>query len=70
MNQYLWGVDMFNKRYRIVTDNHNGFEAQVRYWFFPVWLEAGGTISFSTSDGAEEYIEKLKFKSKVVKYID
>ena len=24
---------MFKNRYRIVTDNYNGYEAQVKYWF-------------------------------------
>lgn len=54
------------KKYRIVTDEYNGYEVQIRYLFF-FWFEVG-TNSFDTIEKAKIFIEKLKnpFKQKVV----
>lgn len=27
---------MFKNKYRVVQDNYAGFEAQVKFWWFPV----------------------------------
>ena len=72
MIQCLWGVDMAIKtRYRIVTDDYNGYEAQVKHWFFPFfWFEINQSNTSTTIEKAEAVIEKYKFKSKVVKYIE
>ena len=28
-------------QYRIVRDTYNGYEVQVRRWWFPVWVQLG-----------------------------
>lgn len=28
---------MFKNRYRVVEDNYLGYEAQVKFWWFPIW---------------------------------
>ena len=70
MTQCLWGVDVaFKTRYRIVADNYDGYEAQVKYWFFPLlWLEVGLSNTSSSIEGAERVIDI--HKNKVVKYVD
>lgn len=55
------------KKYRVIRDNFSGYEAQVRYWFFPFWLECFGTNTTSSLEGSKKVIEN--HKSKVV-YID
>lgn len=42
-------------KYRIVTDLYNGFEVQIRRWWFPVWVQAGGPNTHGTLEKAEEY---------------
>ena len=32
-------MSMFRTRYRIVTDNYNGFEAQFRRWWMPFYCQ-------------------------------
>ena len=29
-------------KYRIVTDAYAGYEAQVKHWYFPFWLQING----------------------------
>lgn len=65
-------------KYRIVTDDWGGYEAQYKLWWWPFWLQLFWTNTSSTIEGAEREIElsKLtgrlrrrypKFKSTVVK---
>lgn len=64
-------------RYRIVTDSFYGYEAQVKYWWFPfVWYQMGeypySTNTHSSVEAAEKYIAdslkpKPRFKSEKVK---
>jgi len=49
---------MFAK-YRIVTDRYAGFEVQVRYWWFPVWIQSPINTHPSLED-AKQFINKLK----------
>lgn len=54
------------KKYRIVTDNYLGFEVQVKYIFFPFWLQSG-INTFASIEKAEQYIKDKRFKKVVVK---
>lgn len=63
---------MFKNKYRIVTDSFDGYEAQVKYWFFPLmWLQIGVAFFTNTSRTVEEAERIIKgHRSEVVKYVD
>ncbi len=72
---------MFKTRYRIVTDAHLGYEAQVRYWWLPFWFQLSdtfhGTNTHSTVEQAEALIQQHIRRSspetrygQVVKYVE
>lgn len=63
---------MLKYKYRIVTDVYLGYEAQVRYWWFPFWMQLNMTNTHPSVEAAERYIEKYKKsrKAEVVKYIE
>jgi len=48
------------KKYRVVKDNYNGFEAQVWRWWFPFWIECFFSNTSGTLDDAKEVIEAHK----------
>ena len=48
-------------RIRIVTDTYCGYEVQVKHWWFPIWLQKGGTNTFHNLDGARQYARSSKF---------
>lgn len=52
---------MFKTKYRVVTDNYLGYEAQFRDWWSPTWLQCNGTNTSATLDKAKELC-----KSRVV----
>lgn len=49
---------MFKNSYRIVPDIWNGYEVQVRYWFFPFWMQLGGTNTHVSVEKAKRYLEE------------
>lgn len=60
-------------RYRIVRDNYEGYEAQVKYWWFPFrWRQLSGRFpginSHYSIEGARKLIQL--HRNKVVEYID
>jgi len=59
-------------RYRIVTDMYAGFEAQVKFWWWPFgWFQMHGRLpinTFTTVEKAEEFI-LAKTTRKVVKIV-
>lgn len=62
-------------RYRIVRDNYSGYEAQIRYWYFPfIWFQLNGDYGICNTnisiEQAENLIEKHRRGKEVVKYID
>lgn len=62
-------------RYRIVRDNYAGYEAQIKYWYFPiVWFQLHSRGDFCNTnlsvEKAEALINKHRNCKKVVKYID
>lgn len=61
---------MLKHKYRIVTDAYAGYEAQVRYWWFPIWIQMNGVNTHPSIEAAENYINRHKPKRKVVKYIE
>lgn len=67
---FLWGVDMkLKNKYRIVRDKYSGYEAQVKYWFFPfIWLQVGFSNTSRSVEGARLIIEHHKIP--VVEYVD
>lgn len=55
-------------QYRIVTDTYSGFEAQIRYWFFPFcWFQLDklgrglGTNTNTTVREAEDVVRAHKY---------
>jgi hypothetical protein len=65
---------MFKTHYRVVTDRYLGFEAQVRYWWSPFWIECGYPNTHPSIEKAVDHIKRCKgyksFKSKPVMYVD
>lgn len=69
------------KKYRIVTDRFCGYEAQVKYSWWPFWFQmcydGGWTNSHSSIEEAEEFIKQkhcgtfeYKSKSRVIKQVN
>jgi hypothetical protein len=72
---------MFKTRYRIVTDSYAGYEAQVRYWWFPFWVQLTDTFHRTNTHSyvadAEALIQKHIRRSspeyrpgRIVKYVE
>lgn len=58
-------------KYRVVTDIYSGYEAQVKFWWFPfAWFQmdgGGGTNTFKSVEAAEAFIHRKRaFVVKVV----
>jgi hypothetical protein len=64
---------MFKTRYRVVTDSYLGFEAQVRYWWWPWWLLTQEGNTHPSIEKALEHIKRYKrhksFVQKPVMYV-
>lgn len=45
--------------YRIVTDSYNGFEVQVRRWWWPFWSQADFCNTHTTIENAEAFARRL-----------
>lgn len=63
---------MFRNRYRVVTDRYLGYEAQVRYWWWPFWIQCG----CNTHPSLEKAVDHIRwyqgyksFQSKPVLYV-
>lgn len=56
-----------NKKYRIVRDRYNGYEAQWSYRWLPIWFQCFCCNSTSTIEKAEEVARK--HSTKIVKYL-
>ena len=68
---------MFKTRYRIVTDEYSGYEAQYRPWWSPVWIQMNFTNTHPSIEKAEAYIQRCiedaspeNKPGRVVKYIE
>ena len=48
---------MFKNKYRIITDQYNGFECQKKLWWCPFWFQMNHSNTHATLDGAKKYIE-------------
>ena len=66
---------MFKHKYRIVTDSYLGYEAQIRFLYFPFcyfpvgYFQIDNINTFSSIDSAKSFIERqfvIYEKSKVV----
>lgn len=42
-------------KFRIVADNWAGYEVQHKYWWWPFWIQTGGTNTFPTVEMAERW---------------
>lgn len=47
----------FKNKYRVVEDNYSGYEAQVKKWYFPVWLQIGFINTSPSIEGAKKHCE-------------
>tara|TARA_R110000782_G_scaffold183383_1_gene273637 strand:- start:401 stop:604 length:204 start_codon:yes stop_codon:yes gene_type:complete len=61
---------MFKRKYRIVTDQCDGYEVQYKYMLFPFWIKLNVYNSSFSVVGAIEKINSDKeyrsFKSKTI----
>lgn len=57
-------------KFRIVRDHilKGYYVAQVWRWYWPFWVELGGSNTFSTIEQAENYIHNRP--KSIVKYVD
>lgn len=53
-------MSIFANKYRIVTDRYLGYEAQVRKWWLPWWIQLGYCNTFSSVEEAKKYINTYK----------
>ena len=54
---------MYKNYYRVVTDNYSGYEAQVKFWWFPlIWFQCYYTNTNSSLEEAKKVIERHKNK--------
>lgn len=44
-------------KFRIVSDAYNGYEVQVRRWWFPFWIQCACTNTHPSLEIAKEYIK-------------
>jgi hypothetical protein len=51
---------MFKNKYRVVTDQHLGFECQKRLWYWPFWFQMNYSNTHPTVERAKEYIKNDK----------
>jgi len=56
-----------NKKYRIVRGIYNGYIAQWRYWWLPIWFKCFGDNSTFSIEKAEEVAKN--HSTKIVKYL-
>lgn len=53
-----------NNKYRVYPRCGGGYAIEVKYWFMPIWMDAGlfseNTNIFNTRESAENYIGKLE----------
>jgi len=50
------------RKYRIVRDNFNGYEAQVWRFWFPFWVQCFGSNTKKTLEESKKVIERHKAK--------
>ena len=58
-------MNFFKTKYRVVTDNYLGYEAQYRPWFFPFWQQLNGMNTHMTIEGALEMCKRFKRTKKL-----
>lgn len=49
------GEDNVKAYYRIYNDQYCGYEVRVWRWWWPFWMQAGGTNTHFTLERAEKY---------------
>lgn len=57
---------MFKHKYRIVRDDYAGYEAQVKLWYWPFWMQMGFSNTHRSIKEAEEFIQT----GGIVKYVE
>jgi hypothetical protein len=46
----------FKHRYRIVSDSYLGYEAQIKRWWAPIWIQLGLTNTHATLELAKQQV--------------
>ena len=50
-------IDMFKTKYRVITDNYNGFQSIKKVWFWPFWFRVIGSTTVTTKEEAKKAID-------------
>lgn len=50
-------MNFFKNEYRIVADDYLGYEVQIRYWWFPKWVQATSYGQFANTHRSIEKAE-------------
>lgn len=53
-------MSFFKTKYRVVTDNYLGYEAQYKPWFLPFWQQLDGINTHPTIEKALEMCKAFK----------
>lgn len=61
-------MSIFRTRYRIVTDNYSGYEAQFRRWWMPFYVQCFFCNTSTNVDRARELIKR--HAQSVIEVID
>jgi hypothetical protein len=56
-------------RYRVVRDYYSGYETQIFRFWWPFWVQVGGTNTHSTAAKAEAFARQHAMNSKVVLWL-
>ena len=54
----------FTPKFRIITNNYNQYEVQIKRWWFPFWVQYGIANSFSNIEKAKELVRIYRLKKK------
>ena len=50
-------------KFRIVTDNYSGYEAQIWRWYWPFWVQIGGINTWRSIEDAKAFIARRYFRA-------
>lgn len=59
-------MNFFKTKYRIVSDNFAGFEAQFKVWWFPFWIQCFGVNTRATLESAIEVCKRHSKRTKTI----
>ncbi len=57
------------RKYRIQKDGYSGNEVRIWRMWFPFWIQLGGSNTFRSIEGAEQYARDYHNNKAAIKYL-